>query len=271
MTAPALPLEATVEPLAPVRIVLEAMAGRADLPPLTGLAPGLTVDPATGWTPATALVCGEAVDNLLETAQQRWRASPHAAAALAWKCYAYWLALPAVLGYAAARRVPLMQPESVMASWSPRQPFIRVGVTSVEVAVLPSDPLAAMTPTERRANGVRVVADEDALCAQMRESLVAQHLALVLEQVRARARVGRRTLWGSLAAGVAHGLSRAADVLPGPVLDTAWRILTSLGVADLVELAPRDDGSPRLEVRRRTCCLAFTLPKPKICTGCCIR
>jgi hypothetical protein len=69
---------------------------------------------------------------------------------------------------------------------------------------------------------------------------------------------------------VAHGLSRAADVIPGPTMQTADRVLRSLGVADLVELSSRP-GNAGLTVQRRTCCLAFTLPEPKVCAGCCIR
>jgi ferric iron reductase protein FhuF len=41
-------------------------------------------------------------------------------------------------------------------------------------------------------------------------------------------------------------------------------LLRALGVDDLVEL------TPELEIRRKTCCLAFTLPEPKVCRGCCI-
>jgi ferric iron reductase protein FhuF len=41
-------------------------------------------------------------------------------------------------------------------------------------------------------------------------------------------------------------------------------VLAALGVARLVDLSP--DG----RVRRRTCCLAFALPEPKVCDGCCI-
>jgi ferric iron reductase protein FhuF len=40
-------------------------------------------------------------------------------------------------------------------------------------------------------------------------------------------------------------------------------------VADLIELVPERDG--RLDVQRKTCCLAFTLPQPKVCKGCCIK
>jgi hypothetical protein len=89
--------------------------------------------------------------------------------------------------------------------------------------------------------------------------------------LRQRLRLGRRTLWGSLASGIAHGLSRSADVLPGPAVDITHRVLNALDLADLVDVSPRSGGLPGLVVQRRTCCLAFTLPEPKVCAGCCIR
>jgi len=247
------------------------MAKQHDLPPMHGLAPELTVDDTTGWVPATALVSGEALGDFLDTAKHRWNAAPHAAAALAWKSYTYWLALPAVLGYAAARRVPLMRPDGVVARWSSHQPFVTIGLTSVEVAVLPSDPLALAGIGAGLVAGVPVVSDEDELLRMLRTSLMDDHLAPILEHIKARLHLGRRTLWGSLASGVAYGLSRAADVVPGPTLETASQILTALGVDDLVELTPRAGGHAGVDVHRRTCCLAFTLPEPKICASCCIR
>ena len=257
------------DPLAPITATLRSMAARTDLPSLNGITPGLIVHNRDGWMPATSLTSGDELDSLLDTAKQRWRAAPHAAAALAWKCYSYWVALPAVLGYATARRVPLMRPDGVVARWSPRQPFVTVGITSVEVAVLPSDPLAAPSRTARRAMGIVVVPDDEALLGALRTSLMDEHLAPMLEAIRSRLHLGHRTLWGSLASGVSHGLSRAADVLPGSTLDTAVEVLTALGVDDLVDLAPRSGGG--LTVQRKTCCLAFTLPEPRICSGCCIR
>ena len=254
---------AAIDPLAPVRTTLTAMAARPELPPLGGLAADLT--PPAGAVPARALVDGSAVDAFLDAAQHRWKASPHAAAALAWKSYAYWLALPAVLGYAVARRMPLVRPEAVALRWSPIPPFVVVGLTAPEVAVLATDPLA-VTP-----GPVRVVADDAAMLAELRSSLMDDHLDPVLEQIRTRIHLGRRTLWGSLASGIAHAMSRAADYVPSPVLSTTSEILAALGLEDLVELSPLGDGRPGLWVQRRTCCLAFTLPDPKICAGCCIR
>jgi hypothetical protein len=260
--------------LTPIAETLSHMAARPDIPPLTGIEPGLVVADPTGWVRATELVSGAALDDLLETAAQRWHAAPHAAAALAFKCYAYWLALPAVLGYATVRRVPLMTPDAVLVRWSDQKPFLRVAIATsgrraaTRVAVLPNDPILLYGP----GRGIRVVRHEAALRDELRSSIMDDHLAPLLDRLRGQLHLGRRTLWGSLAAGVAHGLSRAADVIPGSTLQTAEAVLASLGVADLVEVAPRPD-SAELTVRRRTCCLAFTLPEPhqKICSGCCIR
>jgi ferric iron reductase protein FhuF len=264
MTTPAFAVDAALDPLGPVRAAVAALAARPDLPPPNGLAPGLTV---TGWTSAADLTNGALLDDFLDTAKQRWRATPHVAAALAWKCYAFWLTLPAVLGYATAARVPLLRPEAVRVHWSERAPFVTVGITpTVEVAVLPSDPMALTAYP-----GLRVVAGDAELLAGLRASLMDEHLAPIMDRMRDRVHIGRRTLWGSVASGIAHGLSRAADVLPVPVLPTTERILAALGLDSLVELSPRPGGAPGLIVQRRTCCLAFTLPEPKICTGCCIR
>lgn len=263
--APPAALAATADPLAPVRETLRQMARRTDIPAMNGIARGLTVTDTTGWVPATDLVSGLALDELLDAAQRRWHAAPHAAAALAWKCYSFWLSLPAVIGYAAARRVPLVKPSGVVLRWNTRQPFLRVGLTTVDVAVLPNDPLAIIG-----APGIVIVPDEDALLDALRTAVMDEHLKPIMEQIKSRLHLGRRTLWGSLASGVAHGISRAADVVPGPTMQTAQHVLRHLGVADLVVLGDRP-GSSGLSVHRKTCCLAFTLPEPKVCTGCVLR
>jgi ferric iron reductase protein FhuF len=257
---------ATVDPLDSVRDTVAAMAARPDLPALVGLAPGLTATVGGGWVPATALVDGAAIDDFLDTARRRWDASPHAAAALAWKCYTYWLALPAVLGYAVARRTPLVRPDAVVVRWSQQQPFVVVGLTAPEVAVAPADPIALDDPAAR----VRVM-PVDEMMTELRLSLVDEHLSPMLERIRDRVHLGHRTLWGSVASGVAYALSRAADFIPAPVLPTTYEILSALRLDDLVDLSAREDGRPGLNIQRRTCCLAFTLPEPKICSGCCIR
>lgn len=249
-------------PLAPVNATLRLMFGTDELP---GLAPGLLVDDETGWLPATELVNGNRLGELLDTAERHWQATPHAAAALFWKAYTYWLTLPAVLGWASARRVPLLYPSDVLVHIDPRRPVLPLGLRrSTTIAVLPSDSLALSGQPE-----VRVVADEAELLGVLRESMLDGHLSPLLDSIHARVRVGARTLLGSVASAVAYGILRAADGLPGASAEHIGTLLAALDVEDLIELVPGPTGE--LTVQRKTCCLAFTLPQPRVCKGCCIR
>ena len=230
---------------------------------LPGLAPDLLVQDPARWQPTAALAT-DRLDTLLERASHRWNAQPHAAAALAWKAYTYWLALPAVLGWASARRVPLLTGTEVLMHFDDPRPLVTLGLRpDIPVAVLPGDPLALSGLPQ-----IRVVADEEALLAEFRRSLLDAHLTPLLDAIHTRVRLGKRTLLGSLASGVAHGILRSADALPGPSAETIVRLQTALGLQDLTELVP--DRSGKLIVQRKTCCLAFTLPQPKVCAGCCI-
>jgi hypothetical protein len=240
--------------LAPILATLDTVRAQRGEAVVHGLAPGLLVDDPTGWFPATGLADGSALPEVLGAARQRWGAGPAAAAALAWKSYVYWLALPAVVGYAAARRVPDMSAGNVLVRLHVAPPFVEIGLGTARVAVEPGDPLTGRP-------GVETVTD---LPGYLRRTLVDGHLAPLLDQLHGLVRVGRRTLLGSLASGVAYGLTRSAGALPDPIAPTAATLLAALGVDDLVEI------TPQLGVRRRTCCLAFTLPEPKVCTGCCL-
>ncbi|GAB3854820.1 hypothetical protein GCM10029963_48460 [Micromonospora andamanensis] len=261
MTA-VLPLQdPATAPLAPVTATLRAMFGTDDLP---GLAPGLLVVDEAGWVPATTLT-GTRLPELLDSAVRLWGGTPHASAALAWKAYSYWAALPVVLGWAAARRVPLLDHTSALIHFADKRALVTVGLReSIPVAVLPSDPLALSGLPQ-----VQVVADEQELLATLRASLLDAHLSPLIAAIQGEVRIGARTLLGSVASGVAHALLRAADGLPGSTVEAIDTLLDALDLADLVELVPGPNGEPT--VQRRTCCLAFTLPQPKVCQGCCIR
>ena len=243
----------TIPALDPLLSTVDAMRGRLGEGPVHGLVPGLVVTDPAGWTPAARFADGTALPGLISAAQRRWGASPHAAAALAWKSYAYWVALPAVLGYTSATRVPDMSSGNVLLRLHVGPPFLEVGLGRQAVAVTPTDPLAGRP-------GVRVVDD---LPGYLRESLLDRHLAAVLDGLHGRVHLGRRTLLGSVASAIAHALVRAESARPGSVA-RGRPLLDALGLADLVEI------TPALAVRRRTCCLAFTLPEPKICRGCCL-
>ncbi|MEU8253489.1 hypothetical protein AB0C06_04370 [Micromonospora inaquosa] len=254
--------EAATTPLAPVTAALRAMFGTDDLP---GLARGLLVEDEFGWAPATTLIDGSRLPELLNGAAARWGGTPHACAALAWKSYSYWAALPVVLGWASARRVPLLDPADLLIHFQDHRQLLTMGLRrGTTVAVLPNDPLALAGLPE-----VRVVADEAELLAALRGSLLDAHLAPLITAIQSEVRVGTRTLLGSVASGIAHGILRAADGLPGSTVQSIDTLLGALDLTDLVELVPGPTGEPT--VQRRTCCLAFTLPRPKVCQGCCVR
>ncbi|MFR9778809.1 hypothetical protein ACL02O_22510 [Micromonospora sp. MS34] len=258
-----MPRRDAAAPLAPVTGTLRAMFGTDDLP---GLAPGLLVTAGEArWSPATRLIDGTLLPEFLRAATRRFGGTPHACAALAWKSYSYWTALPAVLGWASARRVPLLDPADVLVHFEDHHQLLTLGLRgSTTVAVLPGDPLALAGHPD-----VRVVADEAALLGALRASLLDAHFAPLIAAIQTEVRLGTRTLLGSVASGISHGILRASDALPGSAAGTIGTLLDTLDLADLVELVPGPAGEPT--VQRRTCCLAFTLPRPKICQGCCLR
>ncbi|MBB6470926.1 (2Fe-2S)-binding protein [Sphaerisporangium rubeum] len=247
------------ERLAPVTAALSAVRN------LSGLAPGLVVRDETGWVPATWLTDGSLTGELLDAARVRWQASPHAAAALAFKSYAYWLALPSVIGWVRALQVPLTHPADVLVRAEGPGRFDVIGLRpSVTVAV---PPYGAPAPLP---GGVRVVRDEAALLEALRSSLLDAHLVPMIEAIQDRVRISRRALLGSIASGVANGILRAAETLPGALVERHVRTaLEVLDIADLIELVRGPYGEPG--VRRRTCCLQFTVPHGTACASCCIR
>jgi ferric iron reductase protein FhuF len=232
----------SADALSPLTVTLGAMGS------LPGLANPLIVGSSPGWTPASSL----GLDELLGAAHRRWTAAPHAAATLAWKSYTYWVAMPAVLGWACCRRVPVVDADNVMVKLGPGTPLLTIGLrTGASIG------LAAVDH------------NEEALLRALRASLMEDHLDPLASRISDEVNVGRRTLLGSVASGIAYAVVRAGHLLPGDTTDTVTTLLKALELDDLVDLVPGAGGEP--EVRRRTCCLAFTLPEPKICRGCCLR
>jgi hypothetical protein len=113
------------------------------------------------------------------------------------------------------------------------------------------------------------VPDDGRLLAAMRHTLIDGHLVPLLDTFGGPARVGRRTLLGSVAAAVAGLALRCPDQGRPPTVDQAAHLLDALGLTGLVDFVT--DTTGRTVARRRTCCLAFTLPRPKICQDCCLR
>ena len=241
--------------LSPLTVTLSALDSRQ------GLADPLIVTDLEGWIPAADFVSGDALPELFAVAQRRWNAAPHAAAALAWKSYTYWLTLPVVLSWATTHRVPLVDPHHMVVRLDTGSPLLQIGFSKLQLAVPSGDPLVN-TPE------ALVVGDDHLLLKLMRVSLLDHHLEPLAERIHDRVKVGRHNLRGSIASGIAYGVIRASKALPGSPEETITTVLDAMGLQDLIELLPGEEGPG---VQRKTCCLAFTLPEPKICSGCCLR
>jgi hypothetical protein len=245
--------------LDPIQSTLDAVRDRLGDGPVRGLVPGLVVADPRGWTPAGRYADGTALPGLISSAQRRWGTAPHVAAALAWKSYAYWVALPAVLGFATGR-VPDVSAGNVLIRPHAGPQFVEVGLCRPTVATDHRD-LSGGAQAEPGFGGAE---HPQRLTGYLRERLLDQHLSPVLEGLHGLVHLGRRTLLGSVASGVAHALVRVESAVPGLCDEIGDTLLGALGVADLVEITPGP------AVHRRTCCLAFTLPEPKVCRGCCL-
>jgi len=207
---------AWADPLAPIVGTLAAVRADQGEARVQGVAPELLAGGPGGWFPATRFADGSALPGLVDAAVRCWHAPRHVAAALAWKQYTYWLLLPAVIGYAAARRVPDVSAGNVLAQPQDGPALVRLGLASPRV----------------------LAADGDAdLLAGFRRTVLDEHLAPVLARLSTLAHVGRHNLLGSVASAVCHILVRARHELPGDVWADAAALLDALGVADLVVLA----------------------------------
>lgn len=243
--------------LVPIIRTLDAVRARHGEAPVHGVTRSLMLprhaDASHGWIPATQFANGAAMPELLAAAHERWPGEPHVAGALAWKSYAYWATLPAVVGFAVAGRVPNVAADNMRVRIHGEAPFVEFGLERPEISFGAENPAPV---------------DDAALLTTLRETLMERHLDPVLDRFHEVVRVGRRTLLGSVASAVCYALLRASDVLPGSAVPTAHAILDALDLSDLVDFGPDEQG--RLAVHRRTCCLAFALPVPKVCSGCCI-
>jgi len=237
--------------LRPIEDVLDRVEARLGEAPVHGVARPLVrpewPEPPSAypWRPATQLVDGTAIDDLLAAAGTRWSADQHVAAALAWKSYTYWVTLPVVIGYVSQRVVPDVRPDNVEFQIHGVPPFVAIRLIGPEATTLVGDA---------------------ALLAELRKGLLDEHLDPMLEQIRKRVHLGRRTLLGSIASAVCYAVVRGGEALPPRAVSDAHHILDALGVADLVDFGRDETGE--LRVQRHTCCLAFSLPTPKICSGC---
>jgi ferric iron reductase protein FhuF len=194
------------------------------------------------------------------------------AASLLCQAWAVSVTRPVIAGLVGARRVAdpgadntelLFDADGRPAGASPMTP---------RYAALAGDREAAADPW------AEIVDDEDALFDWARCRLFDGHLTALVDVLHDIAPVGRRLLWGNVAAATAGAFAAlSAAELPSAeraalMRDDARRLLDEPGspIEGLAEVFPVDhDGGVRLFVRRQTCCLRYRLPDaPLTCLSC---
>jgi hypothetical protein len=252
------------QPIDALRTVADRVDREVGVHPLAGVRGWLDEAPVRDGIEfaGAELAAGERIEELMGTAAALWGGSAHANAALAWKTYCYWTLAPVVLGYAGARRVPVMDAANAVFRVAEDAPMFSVRQLRPRFLALPHDPCASHPDVE-------VVANEAVLLDRLRATVFEGHLLPVLDAFLAKARVGRRTLMGSVASGIAYGVASIAQVVPDPDDVLAKTLLEAFDVSDLVDISTDEEG--RLVYRRRTCCLALTIEGNRTCSTCCVQ
>ena len=245
---------------------------------LTEVFPALRVDQLTdserpphggGWVSAAELAAGgPALDAFLAWDEAQVLrdhgqcARPDVVASFALHRYAWPACLLVTVPWFLHRRVPRVPVEDV----SFQRALGRMTVRIREFACLPDDPAASLP-------GARVVADEEALRAEVRTS-VAEHLGPVLEGFAPRMRRGRRALWGMATDEIVEGLWYIAHLLgqERAAMAELERLLPGttkpyVGTAGFRELTgPNGESLPTRD--RASCCLFYTLRPADTCVTC---
>jgi hypothetical protein len=245
---------------------------------MSAVFPGLRVrqlpddEPAprgAGWVAAADLAAGGAAldaflawDNAQVLQDYGQQARPDVVASFGLHRYAWPACLLITVPWFVERRVPRLPVADVSYQRARGRMAVRVRAFSC----LPGDPAAALP-------GARVVADEDALRAEVRDA-VAEHMGAILDGFGPRMRRGRRALWGMATDEVVEGLWYVAHLL-----GEERRAMTELeallpgttkpyvGTAGFRELTG-PSGEPLPTRDRASCCLFYTLRPEDTCVTC---
>ncbi|MET9773664.1 (2Fe-2S)-binding protein [Streptomyces sp. NPDC006367] len=242
---------------------------------------GITETPAGGelpagggWVGAASLAAGgDALDSFLawDDAQvlrdYGRRARPDVIASFGLHRYAWPACLLITVPWFLHRRVPRYPVTHVAFDRAAAGlPLGRMAVRPAGFACLPGDPAAALP-------GARVVADEEALRAEVRAA-VAEHMEPVLGGFGPRMRRRGRALWGMATDEVVEGLWYVAHLLGEQ--ERGRRELEALlpgatkpyvGTAAFRELTG-PDGEPLHTRDRASCCMFYTLRPEDTCATC---
>lgn len=245
---------------------------------MSAVFPGLRVrqladdEPApsgAGWVAAADLAAGGAAldaflawDNAQVLQDYGQRARPDVVASFGLHRYAWPACLLITVPWFVERRVPRLPVADVSYQRARGRMAVRVRAFSC----LPGDPAAALP-------GARVVPDEDALRAEVRDA-VAEHMGSILDGFGPRMRRGRRALWGMATDEVVEGLwyvahllgeeRRAMAELEALLPGTAKPYVGTAGFRELTG----PSGEPLPTRDRASCCLFYTLRPEDTCVTC---
>lgn len=193
------------------------------------------------------------------------------AASLLCQAWAVSVTRAAIASLVGARRVPDLAASNTVLSFDRDGRPNGVSLCRPRFAALVGDDEAATAP------GVELVNDDETLFAWARVHLFDGHLGPLVEAIHDLAPVGRRLLWGNIAAATAGGFAALSAQAPwgnepARLIADAKRLLDHPGcpTEGLAEVfgVPHDGGT-RLFVRRQTCCLRYRLPDaPPTCLSC---
>lgn len=194
------------------------------------------------------------------------------AASLLFQAWAVSVTRPVISGLVGARRVTDLGADNTELLFDEEGRPAGASAMTPRYAALAGDREAAADPW------AEIVDDEDALFAWARSRLFDNHLAALVDAMVDIAPVGRRLLWGNVAAATAGAFANlSAAQLPSAqraaqMLHDARRLLHEPGtpIEGLADVFPVDhEGGVRLFVRRQTCCLRYRLPDaPRTCLSC---
>ncbi|MCP3820811.1 (2Fe-2S)-binding protein [Streptomyces sp. A3M-1-3] len=276
MTVPAL-LPSAARPLVPTGCatgspVADSYARLAEVFPglqIREPTAGTATPRGAGWVGADELAAGGpaldaflAWDNAQVLKDYGQQARPDVIASFGFHRYAWPACLLITVPWFLHRRVP----RTPVGNVSFHRTLGRMTARVESFACLPGDP-AALLP------GARVVPDEEALRAEVREA-VAEHLGPVLEGFGPRMRRGRRALWGMATDEIVEGLwyishllgeeQRAMTELELLLPGTTAPYVGSTGFRTLT--GPNGEALPTRD--RASCCLFYTLRPEDTCVTC---
>ena len=196
---------------------------------------------------------------------------PAVAASLLCQAWAVSVTRSAIASLVGARRMPDMAASNTVLAINDEGRPAGASLLTPRYAAVAGDQEAA---GDSRAE---IVADEADLFAWARARLFDEHFGPLVEALHDLAPIGRRLLWGNVAAATAGGFavlsapsvppSKSEHLMKQARLLLDWPGSPTEGLAEVFPVA--HEGTTRLFVRRQTCCLRYRLPDaPPTCLSC---